>query len=108
MSDDRTVTAAVVRPLPIPPQSDIWGRKLGAYGALFVTVMVFGLFVGAMVVLFVWEDKQGFGGMTETIRNLTFLVVGFWVGSSLGAKQQAEAIATKLNQPDPQPTIQVR
>lgn len=95
---DSTVTATVVQPPPIP-RTDVWSRKISVLGALFVTVMSFGLLAAGMGATFVWEDKQSFNNLMATIQNLTFVAAGFWLGSSLSAKQQTEVINAKLNQP---------
>lgn len=106
MSDDAKFTAAVVpsrRPPNVPV--DAWSRRFGTLGAMFVTVMIFILFVACMMVAWWWEDKQAFNGLSETVKALIMVAVGYWIGSSSGSKQQSEVIAAKLAQPDPQAQV---
>jgi hypothetical protein len=44
MSDDATLTAAVVPPAEAP-RTDAWSRRFSTIGAMFVTAMIFLLFV---------------------------------------------------------------
>lgn len=74
---------------------------------MFVTVAIFLLFFACMVVAYWWEDKQAFNGLSETVKALIMVAVGYWIGSSSGSKQQSETIAAKLAQPDSQPQVRL-
>jgi hypothetical protein len=106
MSDDATLTAAVVPPAEAP-RTDAWSRRFSTIGAMFVTAMIFLLFAACMAVAYLWEDKQAFNGLSETVKALVMVAAGFWIGSSSGSKQQSEVIAAKLAQPDPQAQVRI-
>lgn len=110
MPDDTTLTAAVVVPQPSPspaPASAPWNQRFSTVAAMFVTILIFLLFFACLAVAYWWEDKQSFNGLAETVKNLTMVAVGYWLGSSLGSKTQSEVIAAKLAQPDAQPQVRL-
>jgi uncharacterized membrane protein YfcA len=82
-----------------------WSQRFSTVAAMFVTILIFVLFFACLAVAYWWEDKQSFNGLVETVKNLTMVAVGYWLGSSLGSKTQSEVIAAKLAQPDAPPKL---
>lgn len=91
-------------PPPLPPMTvpslpaprapaPTWGEKLSGKGALAVTGAIFALLFMGMAVTAWRSDQQGFANLLETVKALSLLAAGFWLGSSRGSQKKDETIA---------------
>jgi hypothetical protein len=72
-----------------------WAKRFSAYGALFVTVVVF-ILLGMGLLFSYWsktEPNVSFTNLMETIKTLAVLAAGYWVGSSNSSQKKDETIA---------------
>src|ERR1700693_5206495 len=73
---------------------DSWAKRFGAWGALFVTFVVFGLYAAGLALSGMKPDlPPAFGNLMETIKTLAVLCAGFWVGSSNSSQQKDDTIS---------------
>lgn len=88
-----------------------WGTKFSAYGAMFVTVVVFLLlFIGITISGLVAEPPPAFNNLMETVKALAMVCAGYWVGSSNSGQKKDETIAraqTALAQSSPAVAVPV-
>jgi hypothetical protein len=67
--------------------------RRGTQGALFVTACVFGALFAAMGVTAWNKDTQSFGGLIETVKSLTMVAGGYWLGSSVSSARKDQTIS---------------
>lgn len=72
---------------------DTWGKRVNAFGAMFVTATVFVMLCSGLAVAVWWDDKQLFANLMETVKALVMVAAGFWVGSSSNSQKKDETIA---------------
>jgi hypothetical protein len=73
---------------------DSWAKRFGAWGALFVTLVVFGLYGGGLAISALKPDlPPSFGNLMETVKTLAVLCAGFWVGSSNSSQKKDDTIS---------------
>ena len=84
--------------------------RRGTQGALFVTACVFVALFAALGVTAWNNDTQAFSGLIETVKSLTMVAGGYWLGSSVSSARkdqtiadanQALAVSTPPNQQQP-------
>ncbi len=78
---------------PPPVTEDSWAKRFSAYGALFVTVTVFGLFFMGLHVASQSPDLADFKSLMETVKALTLVCAGYWVGSSNSGQRKDDNAA---------------
>lgn len=64
-------------------------------GAMFVTACVFGALFAAMGVTAWNKDTQSFSNLIETVKALTMVAGGYWLGSSAGGQKKDDTIAAQ-------------
>lgn len=74
-------------------QPDAWGKRFNAYGAMFVTAIVFLLMLIGLCIAAWWKDQQLFNGLMETVKALVMVAAGYWIGSSNSSQKKDETIA---------------
>ncbi len=75
---------------------DVWSRRFSAWGSMLVTASIFLLLGYVLVVTSRIDDKQAFNGLSETIKAMAMISVGFWLGSSNSKQQQDESLAANV------------
>lgn len=81
-------------------EDDTWTRRFTAWGSMAVTVAIFVLFAYDVVATSRLEDKQAFNGLTETIKAMAMIAVGFWLGSSNSGQKKDDALAASVSKKD--------
>jgi hypothetical protein len=73
---------------------DIWAKRFGAYGALFVTVIIFLLLALGLVFSYrVADPPPAFSNLMETIKALAMMGAAYWLGSSNSSQKKDDTIA---------------
>ncbi len=82
---------AVVAPLP-DPSPDTWGKRFNSYGALVVTIFIFGLFYLGLILSAKYADLPApASNLLETVKALAMIAAGFWLGSSMSSQKKDDA-----------------
>src|SRR6185312_2709271 len=82
MADDNTST-----------NLDSWTRRINVYGAIGVTIVVFGMFLFGMAVTAHSSDQTSFNNLLETTKALVMVAAGYWIGTSHNSTKKDDIIA---------------
>jgi hypothetical protein len=74
--------------------SDLWTQRFTAWGSMLVTFAIFLLIGYALLVTSRLTDLQAFNGLTETIKAMAMIAVGFWLGSSNSGQKKDDVLAS--------------
>ena len=93
---DAPAPVSVVVPFPGGRfvSEDSWAKRFGAWGSLFVTAVIFGLLAMGLVISSGAADPPiAFTNLMETIKALSMVAAGFWLGSSSSSQKKDDTIA---------------
>lgn len=88
MSDPIVIPTPPIR----PSATDTWDRRMGI---IFVTLMIFGDFTLSLLLAVRYPDLPPTAlGLIETVKAVTMIAVGYWLGGSAKEQKQSDQNTT--------------